>query len=68
MPVFENTLGTDEIPQVGPVSLKIKTDTAPELVKRLFESGDLDWNYDQVSNEISISLDRVHIHEAICIE
>ncbi len=68
LPVFENTLGTDEIPQVGPISITVKTDTKPENVKNLFESGNLNYNYNQTSKELSISLDRVHIHEAICIE
>jgi hypothetical protein len=68
LPVFGNTLGTDEIPQVGPISMKIKLDTAPKNVKTLFESANLNFDYNNTSKELSISLDRVHIHEAICIE
>ena len=68
LPVFGNTLGTDEIPQVGPITIKVKTDLAPTNVKLLFESGNLSYNYNKALKELLITLDQVHIHKAICID
>jgi hypothetical protein len=68
LPLFENILGTDEITEVGPISVRLCTDTGPDSILNLFESGNLEWNYNEVSNEIKIVLDKVHIHETICID
>lgn len=56
----------DEIPEVGPVTVRLRTSRTPDKVTLALEKGDLAWKY--VSGVLTIKLACYRIHAAIVIE
>jgi hypothetical protein len=55
----------DEIPRVGPVIITVKTAKPPVSVTAAWEGGKPRWKHK--GQTLTITLDAVHIHEAIAI-
>jgi hypothetical protein len=56
----------DEIPEVGPVTVRLRMSRAPGKITLALEKGGLKWKY--VSGVLTIKLARYRIHAAIIIE
>jgi hypothetical protein len=66
IPNQPNNGAIDDIPCIGPVTIRIKSSESPRKVYRAYESGGIEWRHD--GNEIFIDVPAVRIHEAIVVE
>ena len=65
IPQAPNNGVIDEIPPVGPLTIRLKAEAAPAAVTRLFEDGNVEWSY--ADGVCSIELDSVRVHEAVSV-
>jgi hypothetical protein len=70
IPNQPNNGAVDEIPPVGPVTLRMRLPHKPRSVRLAFERAKLAWKYQpgKPSGLLTATVDRVHIHSAIVIE
>jgi hypothetical protein len=60
----------DEVPAVGPVTVRVSVDSEPDSVRLAFEDGPFAWSYRRGgrTGRVVATLDRVRIHAAIVLE
>ncbi|MBD3344673.1 MAG: hypothetical protein GF401_06390 [Chitinivibrionales bacterium] len=61
-----NDGAVDEIPPVGPITIKVRSPKRPQNVKIVFEKQPLNWSHK--GKTLSIEVPRIHIHAAVVIE
>lgn len=66
IPNQPNNGAIDELPEVGPVSVKARFDKRPKSVRLEWEDADLDWTWND--GELHIQLTCVRLHAAIIID
>jgi len=69
LPIYENVRGSDDVPAVGPVSIRMELSERPASVKLLFESATIVWDYtegvDGAPGVLSVLVPSVQMHAAL---
>lgn len=72
LPVYENVRGSDDVPAVGPVSIRMELPERPLSVKLLFESAAIVWDYTEGMNGepgvLSVLIPTIQMHATLEIE
>ncbi len=65
LPTEPPARAVDEIPEVGPISLRLRLPAPPSKVRLLGEKGDLDWGWSE--GALWAQVPRLHIHAAVAV-
>ena len=66
IPNQPNNGAIDEIPPIGPISIRMRSAEAPKAIYRAYESRGIEWRFD--GREIIIEVASVNIHDTVVIE
>lgn len=64
---YGSSASAEELPLVGPIRIRVRSNNAPKAVEAAFESGAVTWFHDPDAGWLEVTLGGVRLHEVVVI-